>query len=719
VPILKYDGSAAAETAAPVADYYGSSGLETLSGTALNESFWGLGGDRMIGGAGDDTYYRQDLKDVMVEMAGGGVDKVVAWASTWLGDYANIENLTVSGDKLYAAGNNLDNIIEGQAGSQQLYGGLGQDVLIGGAGADTFIVVKGEGNDAIQDFATSEDVLRLTAGFTTFDQVKAAMTQVGSDVKINLGGTDGVVLRNTTVGAFTAANFQLQLDPSKLGAMTFHDEFDGSALSLWDKESNPAGTWRPDYGYQGTQGVGSYTLVGNDEKQIYTSPYFRDHAGDFSASPFSMTGDGTLTITAQPSSNPEIFGYGYTSGMISTQATFAQTYGYFEMRADLPEAAGAWPAFWLIPADGSWPPELDVMETLTNDPHGDWTTWHSNATGSHTSNGVAAFIPDTASGFHTYGVLWTATDLVWYVDGVETFHQQTPSDMNKPMFMIANLALGGWGGAITNADLPAQFKIDYIRAYGLGDGGSTAPATPASPPSTPTADPGTGGALPAPTPAPNGGGETLPSGNPVHMDGTAAADTLMGGDADEMINGGGGQDFMRGGAGNDVMSGGDDFDNMHGNLGDDTVAGNFGDDWVVGGQGSDRLFGDDGSDLVYGNLGDDYLDGGAGDDGVVGGQGNDVLFGGAGNDYLTGDRGADTLTGGSGADVFHTFSQAGMDRVLDFSASEGDRVKVEPGETYVVSQVGDDVVIDYGSGNAMTLVHVDLASLPDGWIFGG
>ena len=48
--------------------------------------------------------------------------------------------------------------------------------------------------------------------------------------------------------------------------------------------------------------------------------------------------------------------------------------------------------------------------------------------------------------------------------------------MNKPMFMIANLALGGWGGAIDPAQLPAEFKIDYIRAYGLGDGSSvTAP----------------------------------------------------------------------------------------------------------------------------------------------------------------------------------------------------------------------------------------------------
>src|SRR6185437_4386032 len=216
-------------------------------------------------------------------------------------------------------------------------------------------------------------------------------------------------------------------------------------------------------------------------------------------SPFTSNPDGTLTITAAPSADPNIFGYHYTSGMISTAASFAQTYGYFEMRAELPSTAGAWPAFWLIPADGSWPPELDVMETLSSDPHADYTTWHSGLGGVNTSNGISSFIPDTTSGFHTYGVLWTKTDLVWYVDGVEVFHQATPADMNKPMFMIANLALGGWAGAIDNSAMPAHMKIDYIHAYGLADGSSTVVDSPtaglaatspvASPPPPPVSPP--------------------------------------------------------------------------------------------------------------------------------------------------------------------------------------------------------------------------------------
>jgi hypothetical protein len=59
-----------------------------------------------------------------------------------------------------------------------------------------------------------------------------------------------------------------------------------------------------------------------------------------------------------------------------------------------------------------------------------------------------------------------------------------------------------------------------------------------------------------------------------------------------------------------------------------------------------------------------------------------------------------------------------MDRVLDFHASEGDRVLLDPGTVYSLAQVGADVVIDMGANGQMVLVGVQLSSLPTGWIFG-
>jgi serralysin len=92
--------------------------------------------------------------------------------------------------------------------------------------------------------------------------------------------------------------------------------------------------------------------------------------------------------------------------------------------------------------------------------------------------------------------------------------------------------------------------------------------------------------------------------------------------------------------------------------------------------------------------------------------------GGSGNDFISGDRGADTESGGAGADIFHTSQDAGVDRVLDFHQAEGDRVMLDPGTTFTVSQVGADTVIDMAGGNEMVLVGVQASTLTPGWIFG-
>jgi Ca2+-binding RTX toxin-like protein len=216
--------------------------------------------------------------------------------------------------------------------------------------------------------------------------------------------------------------------------------------------------------------------------------------------------------------------------------------------------------------------------------------------------------------------------------------------------------------------------------------------------------------------------------------GDAGDDHLIGGPGADTINGGAGNDviadsadtepassapnYLRGDEGDDQIYGGGGFDDANGNMGNDTIHGNDGDDYSVGGKDSDLLFGDDGTDIVWGNLGADTCDGGNGDDQCRGGQGDDSVSGGAGADFVSGDRGADTVSGGAGADLFHTFSGAGLDKVLDFHLSEGDRVMLDPGTVFSVTQVGSDTVVDMGNGDQMILVGVQMSTLTPGWIFG-
>ena len=211
----------------------------------------------------------------------------------------------------------------------------------------------------------------------------------------------------------------------------------------------------------------------------------------------------------------------------------------------------------------------------------------------------------------------------------------------------------------------------------------------------------------------NGGG-----GNDF-IDGGDGNNIIRGGTGDDVITVSSGTNYLRGDDGDDVILGGTGFDDINGNQGHDTIDGGpSGGDWLVGGQGNDLITAEAGDGLLYGNLGNDTLIGSPGADIVRGGQGDDSLQGGAGNDFISGDRGNDTESGGPGADIFHTSQDAGIDKVLDFHLTEGDRVQLDPGTTYTVSQVGADTVIDMGAGNQMILVGVQMTTLTPGWIFG-
>ena len=201
------------------------------------------------------------------------------------------------------------------------------------------------------------------------------------------------------------------------------------------------------------------------------------------------------------------------------------------------------------------------------------------------------------------------------------------------------------------------------------------------------------------------------------LQGNAGFDSILAGAGADTVDGGSGTSYLRGEEGNDSIVGGASFDDIQGNTGADTESGGDGDDWVVGGKDNDSLFGGAGADVVLGNMGADTVDGGAGADVVRGGQGDDVLTGGDGADFLSGDLGSDTITGGDGADIFHSFTGAGVDRVLDFSVADGDRVQLDPGTAYSVAQVGGDTVVTLGAGDQVVLVGVSLSALPPGWIF--
>lgn len=228
--------------------------------------------------------------------------------------------------------------------------------------------------------------------------------------------------------------------------LSFSDEFSGTTVD-WVR-------WKPSDAWN------NRTYVATGELQCYMPDSF-------------AIGDGTLSIIAErrvPANCRPNPGYlKYTSGMITTAKSFNQRYGYFEIRARLPKGQGLWPAFWLLPADRSSPPETDVMEAIGSNPNSVQMTnhWWNAEDQSRQGSGSSFNGPDFTADFHTFGVDWQPQRLTWYVDGVKRREFTGPLVMDRPAYLLANLAIGGaWAGAPDDTtEFPARMQIDYIRVY--------------------------------------------------------------------------------------------------------------------------------------------------------------------------------------------------------------------------------------------------------------
>ncbi|MES1201816.1 MAG: glycoside hydrolase family 16 protein [Pseudomonadota bacterium] len=244
--------------------------------------------------------------------------------------------------------------------------------------------------------------------------------------------------------------------------LRFSDEFDTLKLRNGDQ-----GVWQTTFGYGG---VDNRTLTNNHELQLYVDPGFTGDSGGapLGLNPF-VVNNGVLDIVADRTPDaiaPMIGGYHYTSGLLTTHHVFSQTYGYFEIRAKLPEGKGLWPAFWLLPEDGSWPPEIDILEQLGREPNGFYASIHAAG---HIDSTTRVNVASTTDGFHKYGVLWDPEHITWFFDEQQMHQVDTPADMHKPMFILVNLAIGGPWAQEPDATtvFPARMSVDYVRAYSL------------------------------------------------------------------------------------------------------------------------------------------------------------------------------------------------------------------------------------------------------------
>ena len=259
--------------------------------------------------------------------------------------------------------------------------------------------------------------------------------------------------------------------------LTFHDDFNDYPLADGQWTSHYAGgaAW-PDARYWGGDGSDfKRKTSANGEQQIYVdSRYAGRGSTPLGLDPF-MVHDGVLSIVASriPAGlKPVLFDNQYISGILTTQNSFAQKYGYFEIRAKVPVGTGVWPAFWLLANDGGWPPELDVMEGRGEEPGAIVMTTHwrhpdTQKIESCEQNFTVATAP---SEFHNYGALWDRERITYFIDRKPVADIRVPVGFDDPMYMIINLAMGAkWfkGVGFVDVKSPASvaFQIDRVSVY--------------------------------------------------------------------------------------------------------------------------------------------------------------------------------------------------------------------------------------------------------------
>ncbi|KQT83485.1 family 16 glycosylhydrolase [Aurantimonas sp. Leaf443] len=279
----------------------------------------------------------------------------------------------------------------------------------------------------------------------------------------------------------------------------------------------------------------------------------------------------------------------YYTGMIATDQTWGQSYGYYEITAQIPVGKGHWPAFWMAPATVGWPPEIDIFEAygkgigektgsdngfntavffdrydvngnptqsvdITNpyatDADGtpqDAVLREKNGSQQHwlgaKHDALRDFGADIYSGFWTWSVEWTPETITFYFGRdaaslVEIYKTVTPPDVTSDMYVIANDQIGstfGWDPVEGLDDRTFakgnEFKIDSIRIFALN---------------------------PEETLRGAGAGATLIDGDGgTEIVGTAGNDRIVTGDGQDIVKLVGGADtvFVERGHGNKIVTG--------------------------------------------------------------------------------------------------------------------------------------------------------------------
>lgn len=229
--------------------------------------------------------------------------------------------------------------------------------------------------------------------------------------------------------------------------LTFEDNFEGTSLdtSKWST-GYPWGNGHTHIGNHDAYCVAENVEI-TDGKLVITAEYDPTHP------------QGSIPDSDHPS------GHEYISGLITSNGKFTTKYGYIEGSFQMPAATGTWPAFWTL--QSGWPPEIDILEV----PHDRYTHhyyFHYSTDTGNSAFGRSRTEPvDLSAGFHTYAVEWNANEMKFYFDDQLKDSYWRPDEIAQAqyMYLLINLAVGGWAWDPIPAEYPTTYECDWVRVW--------------------------------------------------------------------------------------------------------------------------------------------------------------------------------------------------------------------------------------------------------------
>ncbi len=236
----------------------------------------------------------------------------------------------------------------------------------------------------------------------------------------------------------------------------------------------------PPHGYTMTWSDEFSGTTLNQAKWRVRYPGMRDGAM-VTADSVSLNGQGQLLLTTF-SRNGLV-----NTGMIGTQQTFRQRFGYFEARIKFQASQGHHGCFWLqsptygqiVGNPAASGTEIDIAEFFGSgrSDKGMFSTVWWNPYSSPSSVKITPnlskilkplsrrHVPELSSDYHVYGLLWTPASYVFYVDGIEV-GRTTTAVSQVPEYIVLSLLSSAWERPrLPTSKLPESMTVDYVRVY--------------------------------------------------------------------------------------------------------------------------------------------------------------------------------------------------------------------------------------------------------------